>query len=651
MKKRIVWLFSFLALQSFAQGQRFVNSMDISESEGKAAMRNFCSEHVASSSLDRYDLKYHRLDWHVDPNVNFISGAITSYFQVVDANFSEIDFELADNMSVDSTSYHSVPISFLHSTGDLLRITFPSVISQGNLDSVTVYYHGTPGATGFGSFAQDYHSGVPIIWTLSEPYGAKDWWPCKQELSDKIDSLDILVTTPQAYRAASNGLLVSEISNPDFSKTYHWQTHYPVAAYLVAIAVTNYVYYTDYVTLNSGDSLPILNYVYPESLSDAQYYLPDIKAIIRIYDSLLIDYPYHREKYGHAEFGWGGGMEHQTMSFVGGFGHNLIAHECAHQWFGDLITPASWKDIWLNEGFATYFAAITEEILFPESWHPWKTNTMNLVTAQQDGSVFCDDTTSVSRIFSGRLSYNKGAFLLHMLRWQLGDSLFFLSLRNYLSDPQLAFHYASTPDLQHHLEQVSNQNLSHFFNQWYAGQGYPMYHLTWNQQANHFYLKIEQRQSHPSVSFFEMPVPVELRGEGHDTILVLNHTYSGQLFSLDIPFHVDTISFDPQQWILAAHNMITYNPVFSPGNPDPLSSQLYVYPVPAETVIKIYSSSSARLEEATMYDVLGNLVMQYILQPSMLPYELDVSGIEAGVYLLNVKTDLGTVTKKIVRTR
>jgi aminopeptidase N len=465
-----------------------------------------------------YDLVYHRLYWEVDPAINFISGTISSYFKPTQSDFDQINFDFSRDLDVLTVRYHGDTLSYTQ-LGDNLQIDLPEVLSKGVLDSIEVQYEGAPVSEGFGSFSQSMHDGVPVLWTLSEPYGAKDWWPCKQDLNDKIDSIDIIVKTPSAYRVGTNGVLINEEVQGDHT-IYHWKHRYPIAAYLISLAVTNYASFSDYVTLESGDSLEILNYVYPEDVEAAENNLESTVEIMELFNDLFGDYPFAKEKYGHAQFNWGGGMEHQTMSSMGSFSYSLQAHELAHQWFGNKITCGSWQDIWLNEGFATYLTGMTYEFLgTEEEWINWKRARVDFITSQDGGSVWVEDTSSVSRIFSSRLSYNKASYLLHMLRWKLGDDVFFQSVRNYLADSSLAFGYAHTEDLKRHFEMESGENLDEFFNDWFYGEGYPSYQLEWTNQGSSVNIKLNQTPSHPSVEFFEMPVPVKVSGSNADSIL------------------------------------------------------------------------------------------------------------------------------------
>ncbi len=621
------------------------SQIDIPQLEQKAQEAK--SKSLLSGAANTYDIKYHRCKWIVDPAVNYIEGTITTYFKPAVTSFNQMEFDLVNSLTIDSIKYHNNTVPYNQLTSNILSINLPTVLPINQLDSITVHYQGIPAGSGFGSFVQTTHgpSNTPIIWTLSEPFGARDWWPSKQDLNDKIDSIDIYVTTPQAYRVAGNGLLKSEIIN-GASKTYHWKSNYPIAAYLIAFAVTDYAVYSDFVPSTSGN-LEVLNYVYPEDLTIAQSLTPDIINVIKLFDSLTIEYPFSNEKYGHAQFSWGGGMEHQTMSFVINFNHSLIAHECAHQWFGDHITCGSWQDIWLNEGFATYFEGLTEERYFPNTWMGWKQSKISNITSQPDGSVLCDDTTSVNRIFSGRLSYNKGSYLLHMLRWKLGDSLFFQGIKNYLNDPTLAGGYAKTPDLKAHLETVSGQNLSNFFNQWYYNQGYPSYQISYTQNGSTVDLTVNQTQSHTSVSFFEMPIPIKFIGASTDTTIIFDHQFSGQTFSTTINFPIINTQFDPELWILSANNL-----VIGVSDLKDQNIQLSVYPNPAETKLNVILHSQNNVPlQYEITDVIGKVVC-IENEPSFIANSLntiDISAFSPGVFFIKVQDKNTTYTKRFIK--
>ncbi len=652
--------FAMIALLSLSvAGLRAQNTSDPCDEEsslnhvecGKLYRLPYMQEAAATSRVpDDYDLKYHRLELTLDPGQNYITGKVTTRFVPKTAGFSEISFDLSKVLVVNSVTYHGQPVTFEQLANDVLRITLPAVVPAGMPDSVTVDYQGTPPNTGFGSWNQTYHNGTPVIWTLSEPYGARDWWPCKQTLVDKPDSVDVIVTTPSDYRVASNGLLVQETQTGPL-KTYHWKTRYPIAAYLVAVAVTNYSVYSDLVPLPGGNQLEVLNYVYPESLSDAQNGTAKMAQIIGLYDSLTITYPFSEEKYGHAQFGWGGGMEHQTMTFVVGYDYGLLAHECAHQWFGDYITCASWQDIWLNEGFATYFEGLNRERYFsPGTWYNWKLGKLSSITSDPGGSVFCTDTTSVGRIFNGRLTYNKGAYLLHMLRWKLGTETFFNGLKGYLNDPALAYGYAHTDDLKKHLELVSGQNLYPFFQQWFYGEGYPSYQVEWSQNGADLSVTIGQTTSHPSVSFFEMPVPVRFSGQGHDTTLVFNHAYSGQTFNAILPFQVQNVEVDPDLWLISKDN--TVSQVTATAEPGHSQPALLVAPNPVRNgrINATLDSPVAGEVHLWIQSAEGKTILArtFALTPGSNVMALQVGNLPAGVYLLYAQTADKVCAKKVV---
>ncbi len=627
MKIRL--LICILSISLLTKAQNSISADTIPGLEQKAQAKKL---KALSNVGSNYDIKYHRCIWEIDPAISYIKGNITSYFKPLVTGFNQMEFDFTNILSIDSVKYHGSSIVYSQAGADILQINIPSIIPINTLDSITVFYQGIPPNADTASFYRSTHNGMPIIWTLSEPFGAKDWWPCKQSLTDKIDSLDIIVTVPNQNKVAGNGALLSEIASGS-NTIVHWKTTYPIASYLVGIAVTNYSVYSDFVRLQNSDSLEVLNYVYPEELVTAQSQTSGIIKIISLYDSLLIDYPFAKEKYGHAQFNWGGGIEHQTMSFVANFNFALMAHECAHQWFGDHITCASWQDIWLNEGFATYMEGLTVEHYFPTNWMAWKEARMTSITSLPNGSVMCDDTSSSDRIFSGQLSYNKGAYLLHMLRGKLGDSLFFLCLKNYLNDPLLAGNYARTNDLITHLETTSGQDLTTFFDQWYYKQGYPSYQLQWGQTANSVTLTINQTPSHPSVSFFNTPVEITFYGPTRDTTIIFDPAYSGQTFNLTIDFPIVKLKFDPELKIISANNTIVEKKEYASAD-----DQVSIYPNPTKNNLNILSLNTANtVEYLEITDASGKIVFQSDTYPGIHKLiTFSTAYLEAGKYTVKL---------------
>lgn len=633
-----------ITVSTFAQNDdTSINSLR--ESEAKAALNRMAFR--ANPNTGNYDVKYHRLELNVNPTQAQISGNITTYFEAK-SPMTQIHFDLSDNMAVSQVLQRGTPLAFTQNTNDELIITLPITQNTGVLDSLTVSYSGNPVSSGFGSFEVNTHSGKPILWTLSEPYGAKGWWPCKQDLIDKIDEIDVYITSPRfnpdgdEYVAVSNGLELSQTINGS-NKTTHYKHQYPIPAYLIAIAVTNYAVYSHQV-LNNGNPFPIINYIYPENVTSAQNSTAVTVDIINLYASLFEEYPFANEKYGHAQFGWGGGMEHTTVSFMGSFGRGLIAHELAHQWFGDKVTCGSWQDIWLNESFATYLAGMTIENLDGNpSFIGWKQQTVNNITSQPGGSVYIPaaDTLSVGRIFSSRLSYDKGAMVLHMLRKKLGEATFFQGLQNYLSHPNHAYAYAKSEDFIAIMETTSGLDLSEFFNDWLYNQGYPTYNIQWNQQnSTQLNIRISQTQSHASVSYFEAPVPLRIIGtQGEVMNIVLNNTTDMQLFTNAVNFTVSDVLFDPESDLISRDNTVQLN-----IDEEDLNVPFLMYPNPASQSVSIQKPEAMIINEVRVYNALGQLL-------SIRPYtsRMDISTFSTGMLFVQFQTNTGVITKSLLK--
>jgi aminopeptidase N len=645
--KRITYLLLVFSSLSFSQVEEF-KSEHIVEAEMKSNAKKF--NFKSNPNTQNYDLTYGKLEFTVNPSSNNINGKVTLTFKAL-SDMNTVTFDLTNQLTVSSVKKELSNLSFVQNTNNELVITLPSVLTTGNSETVEINYSGAP-ATDQGAFTIGSHGSPskPVLYTLSEPYGARDWWPCKQDLTDKIDSIDVYITAPSQYLSVSNGLEISR-NISGLNATSHFKHSYPIPAYLVAIAVTNY---TKKNTGTAGTNVifPIIDYIYPES--DTPFNATNLgrtAPIINFFESKIGPYPYNREKYGHTQWGWGGGMEHATNSFMVNYGRELLSHELAHQWFGDKITCGTWKDIWLNEGLTEYMSGCVIENFDGEtSFVNWKAGKINNITSVPTGNLYLYDSqlTNVNRIFSGRITYNKGSMVANMLRYVMGDANYFQALQNYLSDPNLAYSYAITSQFQSHLEAVYGSSLQEFFNDWIYKEGYPSYQITaYNSAANEAKVRIEQTQSITDplqvgyVDYFEMPVPVRLTlNDGSHLDVRLDNTFNGQLYTVSLPVGktITGILFDPKNDIISKDNTATLGIIDFE-----LSKSTNLYPNPSNERITVQLPDFAFLNKVNFINQLGQTVM------SSNSNTIDVTNLKVGIYHVIIETSEGLAHKKFVR--
>lgn len=628
-------------LFSFSQTEN-IDFERMVESEMKAASSTM--NFRANLNTQDYDVTYHELRFDVDPAVYFITGQVTTTFSAL-SDMNTVTFDMANELTASSVTINSNPAGFTRSADNEIIITLPATLTTGNSQTVEIIYSGAPPVSGFSAFATQTHSGTPGLWTLSEPYGARDWWPCKQDLSDKIASIDVYITAPSANISVSNGLQQSIVDNGNGTKTTHFHHGYPIPAYLIAIATTNYEIYNQQAGLGTvaRPFFPIVNYIYPETSASTQASLAVTPTIMNLFEDLIGDYPFRNEKYGHAQFGWGGGMEHTTVSFMGGWSRGLIAHELAHQWFGDQITCGTWKDIWLNEGITEYMSGLVVENLDGvSSFVSWKNSKINNITSQPSGNLYLTDAqlTNIGRIFSGRLTYDKGSMVTNMIRYKMGDATFFQALKNYLADPALAYQYAVTPQFQNHLELASGMSFTEFFNDWVYDEGYPTYTITaQNWGPGQARILVNQTQSHASVSYFEMPITVRLSGSlGEIQDFRLENTTNNEEFIVNVPFQVTNVVFDPNKDIISRNNTATLsNEQFE------LENSVVLYPNPSENELNITLPSPVNLEKVEFYNTLGQLVL------TENTVNLTINQLASGIHFVKITTDKGVIHKNFIK--
>ncbi len=632
MRKFIQFLFLMACSSIFAQHD--VEMEQLIEKEKKHFLQ--VSNYNVNPNTLNYDLKYQRMDVELDPEEYNVSGSVTSHFQA-NEQMSSIYFDLTNALNVSEVKYHGQNLTFQQLPSNELKIDFNNNINANTLDSLTIHYSGSP-AMGHQAFSTSYQSGIPVLYTLSEPYGAKDWFPTKQSLNDKIDEFDFKITTPAQYDVAANGKLMSETSLPNNKKLTFWRTQYPTTAYLIAVSVTEFEKINDTI---GNPPFPFVNYVYNSTFNDVQE-MQNInwtKQAMEIFEEHFGAYPFRDEKYGHMQFSYNGVcMEHQTMSSMSGWGKRVIAHELAHQWFGDKLTCKTWNDIWLNEGFASFGEHLANEKLLMNynQFMSYLQNRIYYITSQPNGSVYVPDNQlgNVGRIFSGRLSYAKGGYLLRMMKWILGDEAFYQAITDYQNRPNLAYNYASTDDLKASLLTSTGQDFTEFFNDWLYGEGYPTYEIEWNQSMDNqkIIFNITQEQSHSSVNFFEMPLPIKVIGtNGEEAFFKLNNTSDNQSFTEDINFEVADVEFNYEFQIIEKNSSVSKNTNLSVENTEPKDHTISIYDIPAGDFIKVKG-----VKKATPFEIHfsnGQLVKSGTYEPNQ---PILVKDLEKGIYVFSI---------------
>lgn len=604
----------------------------------------------------KYDVKYYKLDLTINHTSQTISGNITCNAKVVQSNVTEIYYDFINSMIVDSVLFNGNNTSFSRGTNTVVVQTNTS-LNQGDDFTTVVYYHGTPASGGFGSFEFSSQGGNPLIWSLSEPYGAKDWWVVKDTPADKADSADIWLTVSTSLTPVSNGNLMEVVNNGNGTHTYKWHVSYPIAPYLVSLAITNYALYTNYYHYSPTDSMPVTHYLYPSSLNSNIPQLNKTPGMIEIFAERFGEYPFINEKYGHAQFGWGGGMEHQTISSMGGFGDGLIAHELAHMWYGDNITCKDWHHIWLNEGFATM-----GEGLIYEAWNGKAAYNSYIADEMYyakfaSGTIYVQDISSEWEIFNSYRTYSKACVVLHMLRGIVGDSTFFNILRTYSYDPSVAYGNAVTEDFQAIAENVSGLDLNYFFQQWIYGVNYPTYSVVWskNSLGGNLYdlaLKITQ-SSNSNPSFFTMPIQIKVNSSTGDTIITVFNNAQVQNFNLTVANEPISITVDPNNWILKTINSVVV------GIEDEMQPQTFSleqnYPNPFNPVTKIkFTLASNEYTTLKVYDIIGKEITTLVnnqMEKGHYEINFDASNLPSGVYFYTLNAGGYKETRKMILMR
>lgn len=632
MKKALVNLFLLIFLNTQAQWQEIAEEVPLEKH-----MQTDC--HVIKKSQKRsqnisgdpYNAISLSLNIAVDPNTNFIEAKADYVITHATTGSFTYVFDFTDSLAIQRITADDSVVQWTRANNKI--ILKDTLFKNKAMHHIQFEYSGKPPKSGFGSFFQGYHSSnIPIIWTLSQPYGTMDWLPCKNYEGDKIDSIDLFITMPEKYESVSNGLLVST-SRGGNTKTQHWSHSYPIAQYLIAFAVTEYTITID--TCSSyRNKFPIYHYFYQKDSSIAIEPSRYVCTMLHLFDSLFTPYPFAKEKYGHAQFHWGGGMEHQTISFMSDCSFELMAHEAAHQWFGNLITCETWHDIWLNEGFATYLSSLAYQHLAPDYYRLFIRNCMGAVLGALDGSVYRQDISSVSSIFNSRLSYKKGAMVLRQLHYLVGNDSFFAAVNSYLNDPELQFGYANTNKLKSHFKKFSSKNIDQYFDEYIYGEGFPSFIAEWHPTTKK--ITLFQNTSHPSVDFYHIPFPIRIRSGNKIDNLIIEATYSGAQIDLSGYASIDSIWLDPEQVIIGKKTLV------SPKD------QMILLPTTPGKFVAETKGANEKINAYAIFNLMGQSVFEKKqLNQSMV--EIDLTSLPNNTYIILLSTTSGTYAHKVLR--
>lgn len=661
---RILLALSIISFGLSAQRTNYcASAKQASQARNQTMARAMAAAANGISHEMKYDVKFVHLNLNLERNTKYISGNVRSIATVTSAVLDTFMCVLHQNFTIDSILINNVNTAFIRQDSSV-KCGLTPTFSNNVTFTTQVFYKGTA-PTGGSAIGSGFSTGTSgswgnqATWSLSESFVAYHWWPCKQALTDKIDSSWVFVTTDSLNKAGSNGLLTN-ITTVGSKKRYEWKSKYPIDYYLISVAVAKYKEYNLYAKPQylANDSILIQNYIYDGAINNNSWInnqkvqLNKMPQVLNFLSNMYGMYPFYKEKYGHCMAPFSGGMEHQTMTSLGFFDYYINAHELGHQWWGDQVTCKTWGDIWINEGFASYTEHLVAEYLDPLNFAANLNVAHSSVMSSIAGSIYFTnaDTMDTPRIFDSRLTYDKGGAIVHSLRFLTNnDSLWFNTLRGFQNTFKNST--ASALDFQNYYQTATGINPTVFFNQWYYGEGYPTFVVRFHQRNGNLLLKSTQTTSFPSsVPLFITPIEYAVTRVGKvDTIIRVNHGQSIENYTIAMSGTITGITCDPKNWLINRSNVARD------------TSLGYVAPVPNTTGIEELSSTSnyrsgpnpttqfyyiyqnkATSGSITVSDQSGKIIKQQTLSTRN---ELNFDGLSKGIYMVNLFDDKGRLLK------
>ena len=602
-----------------------------------------------------YDLNFYFPDLHIEDNTTYIEGNVLMRARTLVPSLDTFAVELLYTYTIDSVQASLNGNTFATATtvrdSNEVNVLLPFTAHAQDVVQVRIYYHGVAPVYTYANNAAIY-LGVNYCYTITEPYYAYTIFPCKQVLTDKADSSWFNITTSDSAVGISNGVLNNTVDLGNGEKRWEWRSHHAIAYYLVSFAVGHFELTTKYFHPEGrSDSMPVMFYDAPGAVDDYYYTIADNS--LHTFSKLFGLYPFYDEKLSYVNINYGGGMENQTAISLTLSAAWILSHETAHQWFGDNVTCASFKDVMVNEGFADWCESIYNEFNGGGDaariayYNNIESTILNIV--QCESGYDYGDTSSITGPFNINTDYSKNSMMINSLRFLVNnDSLFFLGLRNYQTQYHESNAYAS--NLRDAMENTTGIDLSAFFNQWYYGYGYPIFSCHWNKVNDTLVLRIFETTTCNSTPFFATPLEVDLRIGIEDTIVRLNIDSAVQDFAIPIGpiFGLDSLHFDPRQWLLNDVIGVFYDTSVHYTPPPPpvdtthitgivlagYNNTYTIYPNPASNCIHIEGTGMTGVSiYAALYNTLGQQVYQ---QQTITGSNIYLPALANGIYILQL---------------
>ena len=646
-KKNTVALFFLflLAASSYCYSQH-----STLEKKGRYSYKNPALFPI-SDNQKSYDIKFYDLNFDFNLSDTTFRCIAKIDLTVENQVLSYIHLDLAsksifkrDANHVDSVVILDKKTAFTHNDTTLI-INLERNYSLNEKISLTVYYRCKIDNFYLMLFNK---FGRSLLFNLSEPFGARFWFPCKDYPEDKADSVRMTITVPDNYYAVSNGKLQG-ISELNGKKTFRWMEKYPIATYLISIAAYPYILFEEKYLSQSGKSIDINNYVMPEDTAAFGKVRASVHKIMRYFEKMFGEYPFAEEKYAHAQIAFSGGMENQTATSIGLWNEYLITHELAHSWFGNSVTCKDFHNIWLNEGFATYSTALYMESEISKSEF---NREMNARKYFGNGKIYRDELYDDMSVFNEGLVYSKASWVLHMLRGIMGDEKFFTVIRNYYNSYK--YQVAAEDDFRNECEKLYGNSLKWFFDRWIHGEYYPYYQYEWSQKTNAGKIKLDlQIEQLQTAQIFKMPIGLTFYSGSWDTTITVWDSLKIQSFSFAFNISIDSVILDKNNYILKKVYSSTTGLSASETDYEFKLYQNYPNPFNSSTKIK-FTLPAAGHVKIKVYDILGRevktLLDRYCAE-GFNNINLDAKDFASGIYYYRIEIGKYCEIRKMILIR